>query len=65
MKLSQKQRTHRKVTSTFAQERYKINAPRPSITLEELDRLAERDHAGRQPQLIWDTLHMCYRWVMA
>lgn len=65
MKLPQKQRTHRKATSTFAQERYKINAHRPSITLEELDRLAARDHARRQPQLIWDARQMIYRWVMA
>jgi len=59
------QRIHRKETSTFAQERYKINAPLPSIPLWELERMAARDHERRQPQLIWDAFRMCYRWSMA
>lgn len=59
------QRIHRKDTSPFAMERYKINAPRPTITLEELDRLARRNYERRQPQLFWDVRQMVYRWSMA
>lgn len=65
MKLHTPQRPHRKTTSPFAMERYKIHAPLPSITMEELDRLARRSYDSRQPQLVWDVRQMIYRWVMA